>query len=142
MRLQQRFDSAALCPPQEALGLINYAPSAVFMCMRRLHTPRYFTCYGALYILDSRNTDMVPCLTVISLPHCRMKFAGSGCICPAVIDPVECANGETYDNQCLAECASRATECKPIPEGKSHFVSVLLPSLAESTVGLLFMLSQ
>ena len=44
------------------------------------------------------------------------------CDCPRNIDPVQCANGETYDNQCLADCASKAKECKPaVPGGKCDF---------------------
>ena len=44
----------------------------------------------------------------------------NNCGCSKEYVPVECANGETYDNQCLADCA-KAKECKLIPDGKSHF---------------------
>ena len=42
------------------------------------------------------------------------------CTCFQIYDPVACANGETYANQCLAECAD-AKECKLVYDGKSNF---------------------
>ena len=41
------------------------------------------------------------------------------CGCSKEYVPVECANGEAYENQCLADCAG-AKECKLICDGKSH----------------------
>ena len=34
------------------------------------------------------------------------------CICPQIYAPVECANGKTYPNQCVADCRN-ARECVP-----------------------------
>jgi hypothetical protein len=35
------------------------------------------------------------------------------CICPKVYAPVECDNGKTYPNQCVADCR-HAKNCVPV----------------------------
>ena len=60
------------------------------------------------------------CLALLFVLRFMRDFTGC-CSCPKIYDPVKCANGETYDNECLAKCASKAKECRVIPEGKSHF---------------------
>lgn len=35
------------------------------------------------------------------------------CVCPQVYAPVECDNGRTYPNQCVADCRN-ATGCVPV----------------------------
>lgn len=35
------------------------------------------------------------------------------CLCPKVYAPVECDNGKTYPNQCVADCRN-ATGCVPV----------------------------
>ena len=52
------------------------------------------------------------------------------CNCTKEHVPVECANGETYANQCVAKCAE-AKECKLIEDGESH-IYASQPCLAES----------
>ena len=64
------------------------------------------------------------------------ETTGDECICPLIIDPVACANGKTYDNQCKAKCAG-AEGCKPIHDSKSHFrayCSVIIVVLCDSVV--------
>jgi hypothetical protein len=41
---------------------------------------------------------------------------GPGCICPTYYDPVLCSNGQTYSNQCFANCAG-ASGCVPVGPG-------------------------
>jgi hypothetical protein len=41
---------------------------------------------------------------------------GGGCICPMVWAPVECDNGKTYSNQCVANCHN-AKNCVPTGPG-------------------------
>ena len=48
------------------------------------------------------------------------KTAGEkSCVCEEILDPLACGNGETYYNQCEADCAE-AKGCQGIPS-KSHF---------------------
>jgi len=40
--------------------------------------------------------------------------AAPGCICPMVYSPVQCSNGKTYSNLCVAKC-NHATGCVALP---------------------------
>ena len=68
---------------------------------------------ACLYII------LIWCLALLFEPFLMGEFTGPVCECSKEYVPVECANGETYQNQCLAECAG-AKECKLICNGKSH----------------------
>ena len=52
------------------------------------------------------------------------ETTGDECICPLIIDPVACADGKTYDNQCKAKCAG-ADGCKQIHDSKSALTAVI-----------------
>ena len=72
--------------------------------------------------MATHNTDM-GCIALLFVPCLMGGFTGPrNCKCSKEYIPVECANGETYQNQCLAECAE-AKECKLICDGKSHSLS-------------------
>ena len=62
--------------------------------------------------------------TVVALVACAIGLwvvamsapaqAAPGCICPMVYSPVQCSNGRTYSNLCVARC-NKATGCVPLP---------------------------
>ena len=61
--------------------------------------------------------------TVVALVACAVGLwvvamsapaqAAPRCVCPMVYAPVQCSNGRTYSNLCVANC-NRATGCVPV----------------------------
>lgn len=41
------------------------------------------------------------------------RVEAAGCICPQIYAPVQCDNGKTYPNQCVANC-HHAHNCVPV----------------------------
>ena len=46
---------------------------------------------------------------------CEAPIDPSECVCPAIYDPVTCADGEEYSNSCFAGCVGQ-TQCRPVVE--------------------------
>jgi len=71
-------------------------------------------------LIGSVVVGLVAGIAFLAMPETQAKRPGGGgpggCVCPMIYAPVTCDNGQTYSNQCVADCHN-ATGCEPAGPG-------------------------